>query len=385
MPEQTRNARPASRDSWLIAVAALVCLTFVAVLLAPHIERAIRGTNDFAPLYSGPHLLASGDLYNQKRLVEVSGRLTGMWSPDQGYIRLPFHAVLLWPLSQLPYRTAYLIWELASLAAVVLFIVLWRLPDARSAMLFCCLSIPVFTALLNGQDTTFLLLWVAAAAVLLDRSRPWAAGLVWSLCALKFHLFLLTPVFIVARKQWRFAGGLAAGGAALAAVSFAAAGWNWPLEYLDAVRNPAFSPALEYTPTLHGVLAFVPGGVFLEVAAGASVLAAVWVVCRRADVRLALAATLAGGLLIGVHAYLPDLSLLLPAGLAVIAQARTRLARWTAFALLSPPVQLTVVQGFPYSAIVVGLVLLLVYAMAAEANAQAGLEHREESALAPQA
>ncbi len=382
MPQQYRTTRQQPGDSWLIAIAALVCLAFVAVLLAPHIERALRGANDFAPLYSGPHLLASGELYNQQRLAEVSQRLTGMSSPDQGYIRLPFDAVLLWPLSRLPYRTAYLLWELASLAAVVLFIALWRLPDARSAVLFCCLSVPVFTAFLNGQDTTFLLLLVAAAAVLLERSRPTAAGLVWSLCALKFHLFLLTPVFIVARKQWRFAGGLAAGAAALLAMSFAAAGWRWPLEYMDAVRNPAFSPALDYTPTLHGALSSVPGGVFLELAAAASVVAAVWLVCRRGDLRLALAATLAGGLLIGVHAYLPDLSLLLPAGLAAIAQARTRLARWTAFALLSPPVQLAVVQGFPYTALVVALILLLVYALAAEAAAPERLAHRKESAVA---
>jgi len=367
----------------LIAAAAVVCLGFVAVLLAPHMERALRGANDFAPLYSGPHLLASGDLYNHQRLAEVSSRLTGMFSPDQGYIRLPFHAAFLWPLSRLPYRTAYLLWELASLAAIVAFVALWRLPDTSSAVLFFCLSVPVFTALLNGQDTTFLLLLVAVAAALLDRSRPVAAGLVWSLCALKFHLFLLTPVFIVARKQWRFGGGLLAGGAGLAAVSFAAAGWNWPVEYIDSVRNPAFSPGLAYTPTLHGMLSFLPGGVFLEVAAGASVLAAVWVVCRRAEQRLALAATLAGGLLMGVHAYLPDLSLLLPAGLAVIALSRARLARWAAFALLSPPVHLTVVQGFPYSAIVVVVVLLLIYALAAEALAHAPVERPEESPVTP--
>jgi hypothetical protein len=258
----------------------------------------------------------------------------------------------------------------------------WRLPDASSAVLFSCLSVPVFTALLNGQDTTFLLLLVAAAAFLLDRSRPWSAGVVWSLCALKFHLFLLTPIFIVARKEWRFAGGLLAGGGFLAAVSFAAAGWSWPVEYFTSVRNPAFSPALAKTPTLHGVLSFLPGGSFLEPVVGVTVLAAVWVVCRRAELRLAMAATLAGGLLMGVHAYLPDLSLLLPACLAAIALARTRLSRVVAFALLSPPVHLTVVRGFPYSAVVVALVLLLVHALAFEALGQS-LERSRESSVTP--
>jgi hypothetical protein len=176
---------------------------------------------------------------------------------------------------------------------------------------------------------------------------------------------------------------LLAGGAALAAISFAGMGLSWPARYLEAVRNPEFSPGLDHTPTLHAVFSFVPGGSLLEVLTAASVLAAVWVVCRRAEMRLALAATLAGGVLIGVHAYLPDLSMLLPAGLAVIALARTKLARVAAFALLSPPVHLSVAQGFPYSALVVGLSLLLVYALAAEAWAHAPLKQPEESAVAP--
>jgi hypothetical protein len=340
----------------------------MAMLVAPHLDRALSGANDFAPLYSGPRLLATGELYNHQRLTEVSRERTGMSSPDQGYIRLPFHAVLLWPLSRLPYQTAYALWELASFAAVVAFLLLWRLPDRRSALLFTCLSLPVFTALLNGQDTTFLLLLVAAAAALLERSRPWSAGLIWSLCAVKFHLFLLTPVFIVARKEWRFGGGLLAGGAGLAAISFAAAGWSWPAQYIEAVRNPAFSPEPDHTPTLHGVLSFVPAGAWLEVVAVASVLAAVWMVCRHAELHLALAAILTGGLLVGVHAYLPDLALLLPAGLAAVA-AHNRVARLSALALLSPPIHLTVAEGFPYSAIVVLLALALVCALVIDSRA----------------
>jgi hypothetical protein len=367
--------RRAGKDSWLIGVAALVSLVFMAVLMAPHVERALSGANDFAPLYTGSRLLQTGDLYNHEKLLETAANLTGMSSPDQGYIRLPFHAALLWPLSRLPYRTAYLVWFLASLSAVVLFIALWRPPGGSIVLLFTCLSVPVFAALLNGQDSTFLLLFVALSAALLDRSRPFAAGLVWSLCAIKFHLFLLTPVFILARRQWRFAQGLLAGGAVLAAVSFAVAGWGWPLEFFASATNPAFSPRLELSPTLHGILASVSGGLVLEILLGATVLAAVWFVCRYSDQRLALAAMLAGGLLLSVHAYLPDLSLLLPAALTAMALAQTRLARLATLALLTPLVHLSVTQGLPYSAIAVGLVLALVYGLAHEARARSRGDH----------
>ena len=381
--------KPRQRTSWLdaavITVAALVSLGFMAVLLAPHTERTLRGANDFAPLYSGPHLLETGDLYNHERLLDVSRRLTGMSSPEQGYIRLPFHAALLWPLSRLPYERAYLVWELASLAAVATFLFLWRLPSRSSALLFSCLSIPVFSALLNGQDSTFLLLFVAAAAALLQRSRPFAAGLIWSLCAIKVHLFLLTPIFIIARREWRFAQGLLSGGAALAALSFAAAGRNWPVAFFESAANPAFSPGLSHTPTLHGTLSFVPGGAVLETFAVLCVVACVWMVCRRADLYLALAAVLAGGILTSVHSYLPDLSLLLPAALAATALARTRLSRLTSLALLTPPVALTVTYGFPYSAIVVFLMLLLLGSLTAEAWTRAPEANQESSAMAPRA
>ncbi len=355
------------KDSWIIAVVVLVALCFMALMLAPHFERAVSGANDFVALYAGARLLGTGNLYDSGRLHEASRQAIGRHSPDHGYIRLPFHAVFLWPLSRLPYRQAYLLWELAGLAAFVGFMALWRPPKFALTLLFSCLSLPAFSALLNGQDTTFLLLFLALAASLHKRSMPFAAGLVFSLCGIKFHFFLLIPLLIVGQRSWRFGKGLVVGAALLLAVSFAGAGWGWPLDFYHAVSNPGFSPGLEFMPNLHGALAVVPGGTVLEMLLGASVAAAVWMVCRYRGFLEALAACLAGGMLLSYHAYLPDFSLLLPAALTVMATSELPALRALAVVLLAPPTHLAIVFGFPYAAAAVAVNLLFVYLMAYQA------------------
>jgi hypothetical protein len=203
---------------------------------------------------------------------------------------------------------------------------------------------------------------------------------VFSLCSLKFHLFFLLPLLIIGQKSWKFARGLLAGGAVLLAVSFAAAGWDWPVQFWRSATNPSFSPSPEFAPNLHGVLSSVAGGMVLEIALGATVVAAVWLACRRLDFRTALAACLAGGVLLSYHAYLPDFALLLPAALTVLATAESRLQRALAAILLAPPTHLTIVTGFPYSLVAVGVTLLLVYTL----GLQAWQQRLEQPALAPE-
>jgi hypothetical protein len=87
----------------------------------------------------------------------------------------------------------------------------------------------------------FLLLWIAIAAALFERGRRFAAGMVLALCSAKPHLFLLLPLLLLGRRMWSTIWGLLAGGALLAAVSFAAAGPHWPREFLSGAR-PARQP-----------------------------------------------------------------------------------------------------------------------------------------------
>jgi hypothetical protein len=355
------------KDSWTVAILSLVVLCFMALILYPYREISLAGQNDFAAFYAGGKLLDTRELYDRQRLHEEEKAAIGTFSEHHGYIRLPFHAAAVWPLTRLPYRWAYLIWQLAALAALIAFVVLWRPPGGHLNVLFTALSLPAFTSIANGQDCTFLLLFLAVAALLYRRDEPLQAGLVFSLCAIKFHLFLLTPLLILGRRDWRFAKGLLAGGGVLAVVSFAVAGWNWPVEFIDSAMNPASSPRTAEMANLHGVLSQVPGGGFVEILLSATVVAGVWLVCRRMPFAYSLAAVLIGGFLLSMHAYLPDLVITLPAGLSLIALSTKRSVRLLAFVLLATPIHIAMLFGYPASLAGAGILLLLVYAMTYEA------------------
>ena len=101
------------KDSWVIGILSAILVFFMVLMLWPHMEVTLNGRNDFAPFYSGAKLLEGGNLYDREALMEQERRLIGSFSDEHGYIRLPFHAAFLWPLTLLPYMTAYAIWEAA--------------------------------------------------------------------------------------------------------------------------------------------------------------------------------------------------------------------------------------------------------------------------------
>jgi hypothetical protein len=160
------------------------------------------------------------------------------------------------------------------------------------------------------------MLVLASSARLIMTGNPVAAGFVFAFCAIKFHLFLLAPVLVVARKLWPFGGGLLMGIVLLAALSFTVAGCNWPLQYKEMLEvNELAQDSYAYMPNLNGLFKGhkVPyGTLWLLVATIATILVA-WRAFARASILFAFALVPAGGVLIGLHSYLYDCMFLLPA------------------------------------------------------------------------
>ena len=69
------------------------------------------------------------------------------------------------------------------LLAVIGFAALWRIPSRSHTLVFTLLSWPIFFSLVTGQDTVFLLLWIALAVSLAGKEKPFWSGVVFSLCA----------------------------------------------------------------------------------------------------------------------------------------------------------------------------------------------------------
>lgn len=297
----------------LVTAACLAGLIALALPFAGHWDDIRRGFNDFPQFYLSPRLLVAGHLYDQPAMLAEQRQVLGRTCATMPFIRFPYVAVLLTPLSHLPYAIAYALWQALSIAALAVFLWLWAAMRPL-ALVIVCWYLPMAANLVNGNDVAFFLLWVAIAAALVQRGKSVGAGLVLALCADKLHLCVFFPVLIVARRMWRLGAGLAAGWALLLAVSFLAAGRAWPAAWLRSVRSPLANPNVAKSSLL-GLVATAMHGPALWVVAGAVVLLAgsvVYKLAQRNSFAVGLGAALAGGVLVAFHVYVQDYMLLLP-------------------------------------------------------------------------
>jgi hypothetical protein len=105
------------------------------------------------------------------------------------------------------------------------------------------------------------------------------------------------------------------------------------------------------------------------------VVAAVWIVCRRASFELGLAAVIAGGLLVSHHHSGSDWALLIPVAL-ILGRESSAFAAALAIMLITPLVPL-----LKQPAIAVITLLILVYALAYEALRRPVLLGTQDAAL----
>ena len=311
-------------------------LFFVVMMSVDTADLWLKGANDFAPLYVGTQLVGTGDLYSPGPYYGFLRQRFGGINESLRYTRPPHHALMFWPLGRLPYNTAHLLWTLLRVAAVAGFLLLWRRPSRRDAVMFTALSLPLGISFFNGQDTPFLLLWIALALHWQGKGRPFLAGLALSLCAAKFHLFMLLPLLLFGQRRWRMTAGLATGAAVLLAASFAVAGAAWPVEYFATLTDGRVHPGVSNMPNLHGMFAGLPHAALLEILAGLAIVVGAWHVVRRSSFEVGLATVLAGGLLLSYHAYRADCVVLLPAVLLVLAANPLPSTRVLGTLLLTP-------------------------------------------------
>ena len=327
----SKNVRCAA----LCFAGAAVCL----FLLGPGIVWTLRGATDFMDLYAGAKLAFTHDQYNVGRVLATELHWTGYQSATRMFMRLPVFGLLLKPLALLPYSWASAIWEILCLAAIVAFAVLWP-GDRKLVAIVCCWSLPAWMTLAEGQDTAFLLLWLALAVVALRKDRPLLAGLVLSMCAAKYHLFLLLPLWIVGYRLWRVAAGLTIGGIVLFAGSFIAGGLDWPMRYYRLLSEPANNPYAELMPNIYGLLPSAPARIACVLVLAALVYFAIRQFRQYGDSHhdsvIGLAPVLIGGVLLAPHDYMADCVLLVPAVLLLFERPQGAWIKFPCLFLATP-------------------------------------------------
>ena len=201
-----------------------VWLGYTAVLLtvalAVWLPSGLYMEMDFRSVYAAG-VLARTDpshLYDLTRQKQVQDELVSKRPQSIPFGHLAYDALLYVPLSLLKYREAYLLMLVANAVLIVLcffaarkeFSVTIPMWQPRPGLIFFTFM-PTTIALAQGQDSMVLLLVLCLGWRLLDRSQPFAAGLVLANMLLKPHLALILALLIAVRFGWRFVAGFAAG------------------------------------------------------------------------------------------------------------------------------------------------------------------------------
>jgi hypothetical protein len=326
------------------ALAALYLLYFIILYRAG--TWIINGNGlpiytDFANAWAAGMQALHGNaaaLYDPAELAKVHVALFGptpFFYPNWPYP--PTFFLILAPFAALPYRWAFIAWDLATLlgcVAVVYLIV--RRPPAIALALAAPFTAWNFLAAQNGFLTASLM---GGALLLLER-RPAAAGIFIGLLSYKPQFGILLPVSLIASHQWRAIVSAAATVIVLATISIAAFGIGaWEAFPRQLVAQAGLSLLTDpgngwgYIQTVYGLIRSLQGGGALPwLAQGSTTLACavvVWLVWRSRAAYPIKAGTLsAAALLATPYAFAYDMAaIVIPAAFLASDQLRSGLLR----------------------------------------------------------
>jgi hypothetical protein len=224
------------RRAWcIVLLTAAVVAASVLFIIWPLQRIYLGGANDFLTFYAGGKLAFTDRLYDPGAVRDVQMEAHQATGPALRFIRLPYYAVLLSPLTLFPYLPAYAVWQALQLAAVIAAVWLWprsRIRRIRFDYLTAA-SLPSYWSFASGQDIGFMLLGLSATIRLMDRRRLVAAAIVFaSVGLLKFHFLWLTPLVLIRNRRMLLAFCVAV--AALVSVGFLIDP-SWPVRYYESV------------------------------------------------------------------------------------------------------------------------------------------------------
>lgn len=321
----------------VVAVSATVLLCFLGVYAGFFVHGEATGKkSDFVAYYSAARLMASGhadSMYVPVQFGREEQRVIRPLRPRSGglpYYAPPFLAMALSPLGRLPYIPAFLIWFvvnciLLSLAVGVLvsYRPVSRLSDKLSVFLVVASSLPVLVALAQGQVSLLMLAAIAIVLWLLDRNRPFWAGGVLALGAIKPQFVIPMILVLAIQRRWHAVGSFVAvfGMLSLAPLLVRAPETNLVYAHVlyKAVLHHEHVGGFE-PQWNHGLDAFIrlliqgEAGTALALMAGIAVLTVLVLVARRTDrADIGLGLGLVAGLLLSPHVLIHDLVLAIPA------------------------------------------------------------------------
>jgi alpha-1,2-mannosyltransferase len=209
-------------------------ITFLVLIAGTHgliVPLAAPTSTDFVSFYAAGSLADAGTpelVYDQAAHLAAEERATAAGVEYRFFYYPPVFLLLCSVLAHLPYLTAFVVFETATL--IFYLIVVRRILGERSlAALVPVLAFPaVFWTLGLGQNAFMTAALFGAGTICIDR-RPIIAGVLFGALCYKPHFGLLVPVALAAGGHWRAFAAAFASAAALCLFSlllFGGATWS---------------------------------------------------------------------------------------------------------------------------------------------------------------
>jgi glycosyl transferase family 87 len=264
-----------------------------------HSRAGIRiGLPDFTIFYTAGQIIYQGNsvhLYDDSRQEAVQNSISPVGIAKRGsilpYNHPPFEALAFVPFARLSYVGAYSCW--VAINFMVLTGIPWilrpQLPLLGKESLYLWwlatfAFFPIFIALIQGQDSIFLLFFYCLAFAALQRRSEFVAGSWLALGLYKFHLILSFVVPFLLLKHKRLIAGFSAVSCVLFLAGLAAVGWSgwraYPAYVLSSERNQRYfwNRSTVNTANLRGLIAGLIPGVHPKLTFGALMLLSVLII-----------------------------------------------------------------------------------------------------------
>lgn len=348
-------SRPGAGTNLSNYLAVVVCCAMWIAFGSIVVESARQ--HDFLNLYTGGTLAREGNfrlLYSPEVQLARERVLVPSLKLLVPFVRPHLYAVLLEPLSWIPFGPAFWFW-VGLQAAVLVGCWLWAGRQwGTDALVFGAVFLPTALGIAHGQDCVLLLAISILSYRFAEQKRDLAAGLILGAGLIKFHLFLLWPLVMLVQKRWRMLSGWCSTAGILAGASLLLGGRDGLAGYFRLLTNPhleRLNPSAELTICVHGLALNLAGGnMGLRAVLVAAVVVLVVVGVRGAPLWRTWAIAATGSLLVPPHVYGYDAGLLLlPLWLAVF-ESRQRFTRIAATVLITPLPFLMGLAGPPWAA-----------------------------------
>lgn len=361
----------------LILVALATAFVFVILAGSGSSTASGRVGGDFPAFYGAGSIVAAGgadQLYDPAVQAAAQTELLG---DEGGFIMYPYapHVAAAYaPLSELPYRAAYVLHSALMVSALIG--ALWTIRPMvplvgrwfGATVAATVTAYPVFIGVLGGQNTAVSLLLIAATWRAWHDDRDGVAGVALALLLFRPQYALPLIGLALLDRRWRTVAAASLGGVGVWLANAAVAGTGWLTTWYDGVRplleaDAEINAANEIAPI--GVLVALFGESAIAVVIGGAISAAIvlglmglwW--RRPVDLTSRMAITTAALTLLGPHAIYYDSALLL-FSVVVLLDRRHLSPAGAAFIWIAGLVHLTksVADTSPLIVVVLGVLVI---------------------------